>query len=137
MIGTLFGVAGRRPAHLSTSVIPPRPGNNCRMRRAIALQRTGFTGYDASVNPVRCNAIARRIRQLFPGLGGITLVERWAGLRPATPNNVPIIGRTRLRKLFLNTGHGTLGWTLACGSAKALAELVSGRKPEVAFDFLA
>ena len=79
----------------------------------------------------------RRIRQLFPGLGGITVVERWAGLRPATPNNVPIIGRTRLRKLFLNTGHGTLGWTLACGSAKALADLVSGRKPEVAFDFLA
>ncbi len=96
-----------------------------------------LAGYDASVNPVRCNAIVRRIRQLFPGLGGITAVERWAGLRPATPNNVPIIGRTRLRKLFLNTGHGTLGWTLACGSAKALADLVSGRKPEVAFDFLA
>jgi D-amino-acid dehydrogenase len=96
-----------------------------------------LTGYDASVNPVRCNAIVRRIQQLFPGLGGITVVERWAGLRPATPNNVPIIGRTRLRKLFLNTGHGTLGWTLACGSAKALADLVSGRKPEVAFDFLA
>jgi D-amino-acid dehydrogenase len=96
-----------------------------------------LTGYDASVNPVRCNAIVRRIHQLFPGLGRITVVDRWAGLRPATPNNVPIIGRTRLRKLFLNTGHGTLGWTLACGSAKALADLVSGRKPEVAFDFLA
>jgi D-amino-acid dehydrogenase len=94
-------------------------------------------GYDVSVNPVRCNAIAKRIRQLFPALGAITLMDRWAGLRPATPNNVPIIGRTRLRNLFLNTGHGTLGWTLACGSAKALADLVSGRTPEVSFDFLA
>ena len=113
-------------------IVISRLGNRLR-----AAGTAELTGYDASINPVRCNAITRRIRQLFPGLGGITLVERWAGLRPATPNNVPIIGRTRLRKLFLNTGHGTLGWTLACGSAKALAELVSGRKPEVAFDFLA
>ncbi|HEX6529248.1 MAG TPA: FAD-dependent oxidoreductase, partial [Burkholderiales bacterium] len=58
-----------------------------------------------------------------------------AGLRPATPSNVPLIGRTKLRNLFLNTGHGTLGWTLACGSGAALAELVSGRRPAVAFPF--
>ena len=58
-------------------------------------------------------------------------------LRPATPNNVPIIGRTRLRNLFLNTGHGTLGWTLACGSGRALADLVRRRKPDVEFRFLA
>jgi D-amino-acid dehydrogenase len=113
-------------------IVISRLGNRLR-----AAGTAELTGYDASVNPVRCNAIARRIRRLFPSLGGITVVDRWAGLRPATPNNVPIIGRTRLRKLFLNTGHGTLGWTLACGSAKALADLVSGRKPEVAFDFLA
>jgi D-amino-acid dehydrogenase len=113
-------------------IVISRLGNRLR-----AAGTAELTGYDASINPVRCNAIARRIRQLFPGLGGITVVDRWAGLRPATPNNVPIIGRTRLRKLFLNTGHGTLGWTLACGSAKALADLVSGRKPEVTFDFLA
>jgi D-amino-acid dehydrogenase len=91
--------------------------------------------YDATVNPVRCAAIARRVRELFPGLGGITTVDYWAGLRPATPSNVPLIGRTRLSNLFLNTGHGTLGWTLACGSGRALADLVSGRKPEVAFRF--
>ena len=94
-----------------------------------------LTGYDASVNNVRCEAIARRIRALFPGLAGVTRIENWAGLRPATPNNVPIIGRTRLKNLFLNTGHGTLGWTLACGSGRALADLVSGRPPEVAFRF--
>ena len=60
----------------------------------------------------------------------------WAGLRPATPNNVPIIGRSRFPNLYLNTGHGTLGWTLAAGSACALADLVAGRRPEVDFEFL-
>jgi D-amino-acid dehydrogenase len=94
-----------------------------------------LTGYDTTVNPVRCAAIVRRLRELFPGLGGIDAYESWSGLRPATPSNVPIIGRTRLRNLFVNTGHGTLGWTLACGSARALAELVSGRRPEVSFGF--
>jgi D-amino-acid dehydrogenase len=94
-----------------------------------------LTGYDTSINPVRCAAIAARVRELFPGLGGITTHERWTGLRPATPNNVPIIGRTRLRNLYVNTGHGTLGWTLACGSGRALADLVSGREPEVPFRF--
>jgi D-amino-acid dehydrogenase len=94
-----------------------------------------LTGYDPGVNTVRCAAIARRLGQLFPGLRGITAYDSWSGLRPATPNNVPLIGRTRFPNLFLNTGHGTLGWTLACGSARALADLVSGRPPEVAFRF--
>jgi len=94
-----------------------------------------LAGYDTAMNPVRCAAIARRIRELFPALGGITTVENWTGLRPATPNNVPVIGRTKLKNLYLNTGHGTLGWTLACGSAAALADLVSGRRPAVAFPF--
>ncbi len=94
-----------------------------------------LTGYDTAMNPVRCAAIARRIRELFPALGGITTVENWTGLRPATPNNVPVIGRTKLKNLYLNTGHGTLGWTLACGSAAALADLVSGRRPAAAFPF--
>jgi D-amino-acid dehydrogenase len=94
-----------------------------------------LTGYDASVNAVRCGAILRRVRELFPRLGTRAEPENWAGLRPATPNNVPLIGRTRLRNLFLNTGHGTLGWTLSCGSARALADLIGGRKPEVEFPF--
>jgi D-amino-acid dehydrogenase len=94
-----------------------------------------LNGYDTTVNSVRCAAIARRVRELFPGLGGITAYETWSGLRPATPSNVPIIGRSRLRNLFLNTGHGTLGWTLACGSGRALADLVTGRAPEVSFRF--
>ena len=113
-------------------IVISRLGNRLR-----AAGTAELTGYDRSVNEVRCNAILRRIGELFPGLGGIGTVDRWAGLRPATPNNVPIIGRTRLRNLYLNTGHGTLGWTLACGSGRALADLVSGRKPDVEFRFLA
>ena len=95
-----------------------------------------LAGYDTSVNEVRCAAILRRVRQLFPQLGAVNVVENWAGLRPATPNNVPLVGRTALRNLYLNTGHGTLGWTLACGSGRALADIVGGRRPEVRFDFL-
>ncbi|HEX7055301.1 MAG TPA: D-amino acid dehydrogenase [Burkholderiales bacterium] len=94
-----------------------------------------LAGYDTSLNEVRCAAIARRVRQLFPQLGAATTVERWAGLRPATPNNVPLIGASPLRRLWLNTGHGTLGWTLACGSGAALADLMSGRRAEVDFAF--
>jgi D-amino-acid dehydrogenase len=94
-----------------------------------------LTGYDTSINATRCDAILRRIVDLFPALKGAASVERWAGLRPATPSNVPVIGRTKYKNLFLNTGHGTLGWTLACGSGQALAQLVSGGKPQVEFTF--
>ena len=113
-------------------IVISRFGNRLR-----AAGTAELTGYDRSVNPVRCNAILRRMGELFPALGRINTVDRWAGLRPATPSNVPVIGRTRLRNLFLNTGHGTLGWTLACGSGRALADIVSGRKPDVEFRFLA
>ena len=94
-----------------------------------------LTGYDTSINETRCAAILKRIERLFPALAGAGEVKYWAGLRPATPSNVPVIGRTRYANLFLNTGHGTLGWTLAAGSGRALAELVSGRRPEVDFRF--
>lgn len=94
-----------------------------------------LAGYDRSVNPVRCGAILQRLQALFPALAGAQGVQHWAGLRPATPDNVPRIGRSAVRNLYLNTGHGTLGWTLACGSGRALADLVSGRRPEVEFGF--
>jgi D-amino-acid dehydrogenase len=111
-------------------IVISRLGNRLR-----AAGTAELTGYDTSVNHVRCAAIARRIRDLFPGLGAITTIDSWSGLRPATPNNVPVIGRTRYRNLYLNTGHGTLGWTLACGSGAVLADLISGRRPEVEFPF--
>jgi D-amino-acid dehydrogenase len=94
-----------------------------------------LAGYDTSINARRCEAIVARLRTLFPVLAGAGKAQFWAGLRPATPSNVPLIGRTRLDNLFLNTGHGTLGWTLAAGSGRALAELVSGREPDVEFAF--
>lgn len=90
-----------------------------------------FTGYDTSVNAARCAAIARRVRQLFPRLSQLDRAEPWAGLRPATPGNVPLIGRSRFANLYLNTGHGTLGWTLACGSGQLLADILSGRETAV------
>ena len=94
-----------------------------------------LTGYDTSINETRCRAILERALELFPGAGDPAHVQYWAGLRPATPGNIPYIGRTRYRNLFLNTGHGTLGWTHACGSGRALADIIGGRKPEVDFNF--
>ena len=94
-----------------------------------------LAGYDTAVNEARCRAILQRTLELFPGAGDETHAQYWAGLRPATPGNIPYIGRTRYPNLFLNTGHGTLGWTHACGSGRALADIVSGRKPEVDFRF--
>ena len=94
-----------------------------------------LTGFDTSINQRRCQAIVGRLHVLFPALADAAAAEFWAGLRPATPGNVPVIGRTRFANLYLNTGHGTLGWTLAAGSARALADLVGGRRPEVDFAF--
>ena len=91
-----------------------------------------FTGYDTSLNEVRCQALVRRMGALFPSLAGKRGIEFWAGLRPATPSNVPLIGATALPNLYLNTGHGTLGWTMACGTGKLLADLVAGKAPEIA-----
>jgi D-amino-acid dehydrogenase len=95
-----------------------------------------LNGYDMRINEVRCRAIIARFESLFPGAVDTARAKLWTGLRPTTPGNVPVIGRSRLANLYLNTGHGTLGWTHACGSGRALADIVSGRKPEVAFRFL-
>ncbi len=95
-----------------------------------------LNGYDRDLNRVRCEAIVKRVEDLFPGAGEGAQAQFWTGLRPATPSNVPIIGRSRLPNLFLNTGHGTLGWTHSCGSGKSIARIVSGLKPEVDFAFV-
>jgi D-amino-acid dehydrogenase len=95
-----------------------------------------LSGYGLELNPVRCEALTRRAHEWFGDAVDTASPEYWAGLRPATPSNVPIIGRTRYPNLYINTGHGTLGWTMSCGSGKAIADLVSGRKPEIDFAFL-
>jgi D-amino-acid dehydrogenase len=107
-----------------------RLGNRLRVAGTAEL-----SGYDRSVDKARCRAILARTGKVFPDVATGARVEHWAGLRPATPSNVPLIGPTRYRNLYLNTGHGTLGWTLACGSGRALADLVSGRAPGVRFVF--
>ncbi|MBI3715538.1 MAG: D-amino acid dehydrogenase [Betaproteobacteria bacterium] len=95
-----------------------------------------LNGYDTSINATRCQALVKRTRALFADAADFDHAEFWAGLRPATPSNRPLIGRMKYPNLYLNTGHGTLGWTQACGSAQALADLLSGKAPQVDFPFL-
>jgi D-amino-acid dehydrogenase len=94
-----------------------------------------LSGYDLELNKLRCEALTRRAEEWFGSAIDTSGAEYWTGLRPATPSHVPLIGRTRLHNLFLNTGHGTLGWTMSAGSGKVLADIVSGRKPEIDFAF--
>lgn len=117
--------------------------------RKIAISRLGDTvrvagtaemagydnGLDGATARVRCAALVRRYEELFPGVADTSEPSFWAGLRPSTPNNVPYIGRTRLDRLWVNAGHGTLGWTHGAGSGRALAELMSGVQPSLAFGF--
>ncbi|HLA33474.1 MAG TPA: D-amino acid dehydrogenase [Rhodocyclaceae bacterium] len=89
-----------------------------------------FNGYDTSLNTARCAAMLQRTLQIFPSLKNVDAIDYWACLRPSTPSNVPYIGdmgKAGLKGLWLNTGHGTLGWTLACGSARLLADRMAGR----------
>ncbi len=95
-----------------------------------------MAGYSTDINIVRCEALIKRARDLFPHAADYDHPQYWAGLRPSTPSNRPIIGRAHYNNLFLNTGHGTLGWTEGPGSGRALADLVSGKVPEVDYKFL-
>ena len=107
-----------------------------RLGDRLRIARTAeFNGYDRDLNRVRCEAIVNRVAPLFPGAGDSTQAQFWTGLRPATPSNLPTIGRSKLPNLFFNTGHGTLGWTHSCGSGKRMARTVSGLQPEVDFAF--
>lgn len=94
-----------------------------------------LNGYTRELNTARCEAITRRTQELFPGACDYENPVYWTGLRPMTPSNVPYIGKTKFSNLFLNTGHGTLGWTMGCGSGRAVAEIISGHKPDVDFKF--
>lgn len=95
-----------------------------------------LAGYDLSLSRARCATLAHVVRDLFPDAGDFSRAEYWTGLRPMTPDNPPVIGPTPYKNLFLNTGHGTLGWTMSCGSAKVLADVVSGHRLEIDLDGL-
>ena len=99
-----------------------------RFDRRLRVAGTVELGGDGlELNPARCEALTRRTEALFPGACDFSLPRYWAGLRPLTPSNVPYLGATRIPALYLNTGHGTLGWTMAAGSGELIASLISGR----------
>jgi len=88
-------------------------------------------GYDLTLNPRRRETLEMVVNDLFPKGGDVRQAELWAGLRPATPDGTPIIGATPFKNLFLNTGHGTLGWTMSCGSARLLTDLIGRKQPQI------
>jgi D-amino-acid dehydrogenase len=114
---------------LAWKIVITRLGNRLRVAGTAEL-----SGYGMALDAVRCEALKRRTFELFPDAGDAASIRYWTGLRPATPSNVPLIGPTRYRNLWLDTGHGTLGWTMACGSGRALADAIAGRKPELDFE---
>ncbi|MEQ1667852.1 MAG: FAD-dependent oxidoreductase, partial [Sulfuriferula sp.] len=95
-----------------------------------------LAGFDLRLDPRRRATLEMVANDLFPQGGDIAAATFWAGLRPMTPDGTPIIGGTRYHNLWLNTGHGTLGWTMSCGSAQVLADLMSQRHPAIMADDL-
>lgn len=90
-----------------------------------------IAGFDLTLNPRRKQTLEMVTNDLYPQGGDITQAEFWTGLRPATPDGTPIIGETNIKNLYLNTGHGTLGWTMAAGSGRYLSDILAGQKPEI------
>ena len=104
----------------------------CRMGDRLRLTATAeFTGYDTSHRPSDFASMLGAARDLFPDAGDYDQPSYWACLRPMTPEGTPIFGRGRHRNLWLNTGHGHMGWTMACGSARIVADLMAGRRPDI------
>lgn len=95
-----------------------------------------LAGFDHRLRERRRKTLELVTNDLFPGGASLGQAEFWCGLRPMTPDSTPIVGRTSFENLFLNTGHGTLGWTMACGSAQLIADLVLGRRPDIRADDL-
>lgn len=93
-------------------------------------------GYDLSLNPQRQETLTMVANELYPNAADFNATELWAGLRPTTPDGTPIIGETDFPNLFINTGHGTLGWTMACGSGKLLSDIILNKPPEIRADDL-
>ena len=95
-----------------------------------------IAGYDLRLNPRRRATLTKSVSELFGGSGDPDKALFWTGLRPMTPDGTPIVGATPIPNLFLNTGHGTLGWTMSAGSGRLVADLISGRTPDIAADDL-
>lgn len=117
---------------IENKVVMSRLGDRLRVAGTAEIN-----GYERHLNDRRCQSLSALTESLLPGAVDLDSVSYWAGLRPATPSNVPLIGAARgFSNLYVNTGHGTLGWTMGCGSGKALAMLIDGQQPEVDFPFM-
>ena len=124
----------------SRKVAMSRLGN--RLRVAGTIELGGFDlSLDTPTARARCEMLVRRVEELMPGVCDTRLPEQggdpqfWCGLRPATPSNIPCIGATQAKGIWVNAGHGTLGWTHGAGSGKAMAALMSGERPALDFRF--
>jgi D-amino-acid dehydrogenase len=87
--------------------------------------------FNRDLPPARQATLVHSVEDLFGGAGDQSQANFWCGLRPMTPDGTPVIGRTRYDNFWLNTGHGTLGWTMSCGSARVLSDMISGLTPEI------
>jgi D-amino-acid dehydrogenase len=112
-------------------VLYARIGQNLRIAAMVDM-----VGEDDSIDPRRIESLTRIARETMPNAGDYAQAETWAGLRPATPNSAPIIGRTEYSNLWLNVGHGPLGFTFACGTASVLAALMQEKAAPIALDGL-
>ncbi len=89
------------------------------------------SGFNNDLPLARRATLEQSVNDLFPSSGNLGAATFWSGLRPMTPDGTPVVGRTRISNLVLNTGHGTLGWTMACGSGRVVADLISGKEPDI------
>lgn len=95
-----------------------------------------IVGFNTELLQPRRETLEMVVRDLYPRGGHVEQATFWTGLRPMTPDGTPVVGRTRFKNLWLNTGHGTLGWTMACGSGQLLSDLLSGRTPAIPYEDL-
>jgi D-amino-acid dehydrogenase len=95
-----------------------------------------ISGYDLTLSEARRDTLVHSVSDLYPQGGDVSKATFWCGLRPMTPDGTPVIGPTPYSNLFLNTGHGTLGWTMSCGSARVLADIISGKQPDIGLEGL-
>ncbi|QIZ47154.1 D-amino acid dehydrogenase [Dickeya zeae] len=95
-----------------------------------------IAGFDLSLSQKRRATLEMVVRDLYPNCGPVEQATFWTGLRPMTPDGTPLVGRSPLQNLYMNTGHGTLGWTMGCGSGQLLADIISGKTPAIEYDDL-
>jgi D-amino-acid dehydrogenase len=110
-------------------------------RHKVAITRLGdriraagiaeISGYNTYLNADRCETVLHSVSDLYPAGGDFARAKFWSGMRPMIPDGTPLVGPSPLKNLYFNTGHGTLGWTMAAGSGKLVSDLIAGKKPDI------